>query len=900
MVKKKKIGGFLALILLLLCFLNPVKTIAIEQQLMVIDEPVNGGIIEKSDILVRGWALNASGIKEVNVLVDGKLNGNAQILLSRPDVYAIFPNYIDAKNSGYSYLIKKETIDIGTHTIRVQAVGKDGSIQYMDKQIEIKNLPLRGNIDEPIGTEFTKNIAVRGWAVNPAGVKAIKLYVDDVLKGTVEQNVVRTDVNTIFPGYPSGDNSGFATEIDINTISEGSHSIKVSAEGNDGTIYLMERSVVVKKLPRLANIDDPLSIIPLGYDNKVRGWALDPSGVKQIKIYIDNVYKGDAQLGLQRMDVNSVFPGYINGENCGYVYPLLAADLMLGQHTLKIEALGNDGGKQTVEKVFNVVDMPARINLDEPTATSFRKTSIVNLRGWAINAFGVKEVKVYLDGNLLGNAAYGYDRRDVANVFSSYMNSDKSEFRYSLDLNTVAEGTHNVQIVSVGNDGKEVSVSKNIEVKQLPSYTQIDDPSQATIFGDSSIRIRGWALNASVVKTVKIYVNNEYMGDAVIGQYRPDLKTFFSEYQNCENAGYYFDLDLTKRESSVLNIKVVAIGNDGTTNTVEKTVQFKQAPPIPPLANIDDPVQGSAFSTSSSSVLVRGWSLDYSGVKSVEVYLDGIYKGQATIGQSRIDVGYAYPNYVNSSNSGFQYNMDIRGISAGTHTVTVRSIGLDDFVKEDSRQFRVGIRIVIDPGHNYGGNDGAYSYFNGITYCERDLNMQVALKLKLKLQSLGYEIIMTRTPFDITYESSADSLAKRVSIANNSGADLFISIHHDSSISTTAKGISTHWSSWRPNIDTSGTYTVNDITYDSTPSAPALASRDISQRLVNNLAALGYVNRGSIDHNLYVTRNTNIPSVLIECGFISNPEEAARSADPYNQQSIADTIANTVNMYYKR
>ena len=56
--------------------------------------------------------------------------------------------------------------------------------------------------------------------------------------------------------------------------------------------------------------------------------------------------------------------------------------------------------------------------------------------------------------------------------------------------------------------------------------------------------------------------------------------------------------------------------------------------------------------------------------------------------------------------------------------------------------------IVIDPGHNFGGDDGAYATSNGITYSERDLNMQVAVKLKAKLEAQGYKVIMTRNASD--------------------------------------------------------------------------------------------------------------------------------------------------------
>ena len=105
-----------------------------------------------------------------------------------------------------------------------------------------------------------------------------------------------------------------------------------------------------------------------------------------------------------------------------------------------------------------------------------------------------------------------------------------------------------------------------------------------------------------------------------------------------------------------------------------------------------------------------------------------------------------------------------------------------------------GKTIVIDPGHNFGGDDGAYATNNGITYAERDLNMQVAVKLKSKLEAQGYKVIMTRNASDRETASVTESLTNRVNIANNAGADLFISLHHNAA-SAAATGVEVYYSS---------------------------------------------------------------------------------------------------------
>jgi len=84
-----------------------------------------------------------------------------------------------------------------------------------------------------------------------------------------------------------------------------------------------------------------------------------------------------------------------------------------------------------------------------------------------------------------------------------------------------------------------------------------------------------------------------------------------------------------------------------------------------------------------------------------------------------------------------------------------------------------------------------------------------------------------------------------------------------------------------------------------TPTQAAVKSASLAQQLLNSLATLGYVNRGISDHNLYVTQNTNMPSILVECGFITNQAEAAKSANNSQQDLFASKMAAAVNNFFK-
>lgn len=213
-------------------------------------------------------------------------------------------------------------------------------------------------------------------------------------------------------------------------------------------------------------------------------------------------------------------------------------------------------------------------------------------------------------------------------------------------------------------------------------------------------------------------------------------------------------------------------------------------------------------------------------------------------------------------------------------------------------------KIMIDPGHGgiiaNGGDPGAVSEINNVVYEEARLNLQVALKLQSELKNIGYDVVMTRTT-----DAEKLSLDERVVMANTSNADLFISLHHDISDNQSVSGISTHYSSYRPNIESDGVITGNDpygwysgVYIDQTPSAQAVASKELAEKLVSELSkSLNYNNRYAHDHNLAVTKGTNMVSTLVELGFISNSDEAKRCADPNDQLKKAQVIARVINEY---
>lgn len=177
-----------------------------------------------------------------------------------------------------------------------------------------------------------------------------------------------------------------------------------------------------------------------------------------------------------------------------------------------------------------------------------------------------------------------------------------------------------------------------------------------------------------------------------------------------------------------------------------------------------------------------------------------------------------------------------------------------------------GINIVcLDPGH--GGDDVGALHKNG--RCEKDDNLTLALKVKAELEKKDVRVIMTRE------SDESVSLKNRCKAANRGRADLFVSLHRNSSVSGTGMEV------WIKDVPTDEETALADDVLRSLADVSGLPSRGVKR---------GY--RDSTGNNYYVNANTNMPSCLVEVGFISNQEDN-KNFDK-NINAYAEAIAQAI------
>jgi N-acetylmuramoyl-L-alanine amidase len=211
------------------------------------------------------------------------------------------------------------------------------------------------------------------------------------------------------------------------------------------------------------------------------------------------------------------------------------------------------------------------------------------------------------------------------------------------------------------------------------------------------------------------------------------------------------------------------------------------------------------------------------------------------------------------------------GDSSPVKVTPLPPIGSGSGTVADSGVLR-GKVIVVDPGHG-GSNPGAVANNSR----ESDNNLAVGLKLRDKLTQAGAKVIMTRdTDRTVAAPGSSlgDELQARVDDAESNHADIFVSIHSNENPDPNITGAMTFYASGK---------------------SPKLAL-NVQSALVSETGA---VDKGTSPETFYVLRNTTMPGILVEMGFVSNPTEATRlNSDSYRNQ-IAQGIFTGIVKYFQ-
>ena len=221
------------------------------------------------------------------------------------------------------------------------------------------------------------------------------------------------------------------------------------------------------------------------------------------------------------------------------------------------------------------------------------------------------------------------------------------------------------------------------------------------------------------------------------------------------------------------------------------------------------------------------------------------------------------------------------------------------------------VTIALDPGH--GGEDPGAIGANGSR--EKDIVLAVAKRLKARLEQLPNTRVMLTRDGDYFVP-----LGQRVQKARKVQADLFVSIHADAWISPTARGSSVFVLSEKGASSSAARWLANDqnkadlvgganfavqdkqiasVLFDLSTTAQINDSLKLGKAVLSEIGGINRLHKASVEQaGFAVLKAPDIPSILVETAFISNPQEEAKLRDESYQNQLAEAITNGIKRYF--
>ena len=190
--------------------------------------------------------------------------------------------------------------------------------------------------------------------------------------------------------------------------------------------------------------------------------------------------------------------------------------------------------------------------------------------------------------------------------------------------------------------------------------------------------------------------------------------------------------------------------------------------------------------------------------------------------------------------------------------------------------------VVVDAGH--GGEDGGATGVHG--ELEKDINLAIALELQRLLEQHQFEVVMVRDwDTDLSDQNlptvaqrKRSDLQRRLRLVEESGDCILLSIHQ--------------------NFFTENQYSGAQVFYSANDPRGAALAEAIRASITETLQPEN-TRQNKVGEGVYLLEQCRVPAVLVECGFLSNPEEAAALADPDYQKQMAQAIYNGLVRYLK-
>ncbi len=332
--------------------------------------------------------------------------------------------------------------------------------------------------------------------------------------------------------------------------------------------------------------------------------------------------------------------------------------------------------------------------------------------GWALDDNGIAAVDIVVDGVIVGRSTYGRSRPQVTRQFPGYPDTNLPGFSYQLDTTRFLNGLHRVQPRVLARSGEVTLLNSRVfefnnVTHNLIPFGKIEFPNQnAEMRGRCTLSngnrrlytVSGWALDSGVqtddtgVGYVELMIDRAVLYNTqsdcffstltgglteCYGVRRLDIEKQFPGLPNSPHSGWRFVLDIGE-------LMAFGYGPGAHTITIRSGDLFGQVVNIAemPVNFSCDEDLGNENSfgligypgnglTYFGTIETRGWALDWEGISSIQVYIDGALQGLATAGISSPGVNAQYPGYPESTIANWSFFLDTTRLSNGRHSINV-------------------------------------------------------------------------------------------------------------------------------------------------------------------------------------------------------------------------------------
>ena len=343
---------------------------------------------------------------------------------------------------------------------------------------------------------------------------------------------------------------------------------------------------------------------------------------------------------------------------------------------------------------------------------------LIPLHGWALDDNGVLVVDVLVDGVLAGRAFYGRARAGVTSKFPGYPDSAAPGFAFELDTTHYLNGLHTVTVRVKSKAGEVTNLpSRTFEFNNvehnLEPFGRIEFPKpQAELRGKCNLAnpnrrfsvVSGYALDAGTTSDdygigyVELLIDRAVRAKTQLdchfspleggyadcyGLRRLDIERVYPGLKDSPHSGFRFVLDV----GFLMAIGYTPGSHTLTIRAADHANQVRNIQEIPvtfscdedganenSFGDIDLPRNGLLY---HDTIQVTGWALDWEGISSIKILVDGFLQGFATLGISRPEITSNFLGFPESAAPGWRFNLNTLNFSNGEHFIDV--IVVDDF-----------------------------------------------------------------------------------------------------------------------------------------------------------------------------------------------------------------------------